>query len=149
MMPRLILSILALTLAAGAALAADGQAVFQHRDDTMKQLGKPFYLTIGRAAKGSRPIDAETVSAAEAVATTAKSIEPGLFAAGSNVGASKMKPEIFAAPERVAAIIADVRAAVARLPDAAKSGDKATLAAAYAAAADACAACHKAFRTED
>jgi cytochrome c556 len=139
---------LALTLIAAAA-AADGTAVFEKRTDTMKQLGKPFYLTLGRAAKGSQPIGPETVAAAETVTALAKALQPDLFAPGSDVGGSKIKPEIFTQPERVVALTDAVRAAVAELVPAAQSGDKAKLSAAFAAASQACAACHKAFRTED
>jgi cytochrome c556 len=135
-------------LAAGG-IALDGQAVFEKREDTMKQLGKPFYLTIGRAAKGSQPLGPDTVAAAETVASLTQALQPELFATGSNVGGSKIKPEIFQQPERVVALTAEVRAAVAKLVPAAQSGDKATLAAAFATASQACAACHKAFRIED
>src|SRR5277367_5923465 len=86
-----------------AAAAADGQAVFEKRADTMKQLGKPFYLTLGHAAKGSQPLGPDVVAAAETVATLTATLQTDLFAAGSDVGGSKIKPEIFTQPERVAA----------------------------------------------
>jgi cytochrome c556 len=140
---------LALVLIVGATAALDGQAVFEKRVDTMKQLGKPFYLTLGRAAKGSQPIGPDTVAAAETVAALAKTLQPDLFAPGSDVGGSKIKPEIFAQPERVVALTDAVRAAVAPLVPAAQSGDQAALSAAFGAASQACAACHKTFRTED
>jgi cytochrome c556 len=147
-MPQRLLIALALIVAA-TAQAADGQAVFEKRADTMKQMGKPFYLSIGRVVKGTQPLGPDTVSAAETVAGLAKGLEPALFAPGSAVGATKMKPEIFTEPERVAALTAQVREAVAKLVPAAQSGDKAALAAAYGAANEACLACHKAFRLED
>jgi cytochrome c556 len=136
-------------IVAATAQAADGQAVFEKRVDTMKQMGQPFYLSIGRAAKGTQPLGPDTVSAAETVTTLANTLGPALFAPGSNVGATKMKPEIFQEPERVAALTAQVRAAVAKLVPAAQSGDQAALAAAWRAANEACATCHKAFRLED
>jgi len=140
---------LALALIAVTAAAADGQAVFEKRADAMKQLGKPFYLTIGRAAKGSQPLGPDTVAAAETVAALAKTLQPDLFAPGSDVGGSKIKPEIFQQPERVVALTDAVRTAVAQLVPAAQSGDRAALSAAFGVASQACAACHKAFRTED
>jgi cytochrome c556 len=140
---------LALALIAVTAAAADGQAVFEKRADTMKQLGKPFYLTIGRAARGSQPLGPDTVAAAETVAALAKTLQPDLFAPGSDVGGSKIKPEIFQQPERVVALTDAVRTAVAQLVPAAQSGDQAALRAAFGVASQACAACHKAFRTED
>ena len=142
--------VLALGLTVGAAAqAADGEAVFAQRLDTMKALGKPFYLGLGRVAKGSTPLGPDTVTAADTVASLAAKIEPGLFAPGSIVGASHMKPAIFDDPARVAALTEQVRAAVAKLPAAAKSGDQAVLAAAYAAANQACVACHKDFRIDE
>jgi cytochrome c556 len=140
---------LAAALLGGAAAAADGKAVFEKRTDTMKQLGKPFYLTLGRAARGSQPLGPDTVAAAQTVAALAATLQPDLFAPGSDVGGSKIKPEIFTQPERVAALIAEVRQAVMPLVPAAQSGDQAALAAAFGTASQACAACHKAFRTEE
>jgi len=146
---NLSIAVAALALVVATAQALDGQAVYEKRADTMKQLGKPFYLTLGRAVKNSQPIGPDIVAAAETVAELAKTLQPDLFAPGSDVGGSKIKPEIFKQPERVAALIDAVHAAVAQLVPAARSGDKAALGAAFGAAAQACAACHKAFRTED
>jgi cytochrome c556 len=140
---------LSLALIATAAAAADGTAVFEKRADTMKQLGKPFYLTLGRAAKGSQPLGPDIVAAAETVATLAKTLQPDLFAPGSDVSGSKIKPEIFQQPERVVALTDAARAAAAQLVPAARSGDQTALRTAFATASQACAACHKAFRTED
>ncbi|HUA54391.1 MAG TPA: cytochrome c [Candidatus Sulfotelmatobacter sp.] len=139
----------ALAGAAFAADTADGQAVFAKRADTMKQMGKPFYLTIGRAVRAGKPPDPDIADAAKTVAGLAQNLTPALFAPGSAVGATKMKPEIFQDPARVAGLTDQARAAVAKLEAAAEGGDKDALAAAYHAAADACAACHKAFRNED
>ena len=140
--------LLALGIAAGA-LAEDGKAVFEKRESTMKQMGKPFYLTLGRAVKAGKAPDPEIVGAAETVAGLAKNLEPALFAPGSDVGGTKMKPAIFKEPDKVAALSAAARDAVARLTAAAQSGDKEALATAYRAAAEACASCHKAYRAED
>jgi len=140
---------LALALSATTGAVADGKAVFEKRIDTMKQLGKPFYLTLGRAAKGSQPLGPDIVAAAETVAALAKTLQPDLFAPGSDVGGSKIKAEIFQQPERVVALTDAARAAAAQLVPAAQSGDQAALRAAFATASQACAACHKAFRTDD
>ena len=148
-MPRRLVLLLALLAAAAAHAADDGKAVFERREDTMKQMGKPFYLGLGRVVKGTQPFGPETVAAAETVASLAQRIEPALFAPGSDVGGTKMKPDIFKDPARVAELARQAREAVARLPAAAASGDKAQLATAYGAANEACLACHKAFRNED
>ncbi len=132
--------------AAALAQPVDGKGVFAHRVDVMKQLGKPFYLVLRRVAKGTVPFGPETAEAADEVQRLAPEIAPALFSAGSDVGGSKIKPEIFGQPERVATLSRSVQEAVARLTAAAKSGDQAALAAAYEAANDACMTCHNAFR---
>ena len=69
-----------------------------------------------------------------------------LFPAGSDVGESRIKPEIFSAQPRVETLVQDVRAAVERLVPATKSGDKGMIAGAYQAVDQACEACHRDFR---
>ena len=136
---------LALTIGA-AAWAAGGNPVYEKREETMKQLGKPFYISIGRVVRGTAEFGPDTVTAAEQVAALTKLIELGLFAPGSDGGSSKMKPEIFAASERVIQLTAAVQDSANRLVLAAKSGDKAAVAAAFKMASDACAACHNDYR---
>jgi cytochrome c556 len=139
----------ALLALVAAAPAEDGAAAFARRQDTMKHLGRPFYLGIGRVVKGTAPYGADTVSAAETLASLAGTLDQTLFPPGSNVGESKIKPEIFSAKEQVDQLIAAVKTATARLVPAVKTGDKAAIAAAYASVNDACSACHKKFRTEE
>jgi cytochrome c556 len=42
-----------LTVVVYAASPEDGQAAFQRREDTMKRMGRPLYLGIGRVVKGT------------------------------------------------------------------------------------------------
>jgi cytochrome c556 len=125
--------------------ADDAQTAFEHREDTMKRMGRAFYTTIGRVVRGKAELDQKTVEAAETIVTLAPTI-PTLFPAWSNIGDSKMKPEITTAGPRVSEIVAGVRKAADGLLAAAKSGDKAALAAAYKIQDDACEACHRDFR---
>src|ERR1700751_2715650 len=111
----------ALLALAIAAPAADGKAAFERRQDTMKRMGRPFYLGIGRVVKGTAAYGPDTVSAAETVATLAATLDRSLFPPGSNVGDSKMRPEIFATGEHVDQLIAAVQAAVVKLVPAVKS----------------------------
>ena len=129
--------------------SADGKAVFARREDTMKRMGRPLYLGIGRVVKGTTPYGPDTATAAETVASLASTLDRTLFAPGSNVADSKIKPAIFAAGDQVDQLIAAVQTATSRLVPAVKSGDKAAIAAAYTAAADACNACHTKFREEE
>jgi cytochrome c556 len=71
-----------------------------------------------------------------------------LFPPGSDVDGSRIKPAIFAAAEHVDQLIAAVKAATAQLVPPVKSSDKAAIAAAYDAVANACNACHTEFRKE-
>jgi cytochrome c556 len=142
---------------AGALLAAatqaappeDGKAAFERREDTMKHMGRPFYLGIGRVVKGTTAYGPDTVTAAETVATLASTLNRTLFPPGSDVAESKIKPEIFAANDHVDQLIAAVKTATKQLVPAVKTGDKAAISAAYTAVYNACNACHKEFRREE
>src|ERR1700755_754791 len=137
-----------LMIAAHGASLEDGKAVFARREDTMKHMGRPFYLGIGRVVKGTAAYGPDTVTAAETVAAVASTLDRSLFPPGSDVTESKIKPEIFAANDHVDQLIAAVQAATAKLVPAVKTGDKAAITVAYTAVADACSACHKEFRKE-
>ena len=139
-------------LLAGAVRGAsldDGKAAFEHREDTMKHMGRPLYLGIGRVVKGTAAYGPDTVTAAETVASLAATLDRNLFPLGSNVAESKIKPEIFAAGDDVDQLIAAVQTATAKLVPAVKTGDKAAITAAYTAVADACNACHMEYRKEE
>jgi len=138
-----------LTIAVHGASLEDGKAAFEHREDTMKRIGRPLYLGIGRVVKGTTPYGPDTVTAAETVSSLASTLDRTLFPPGSNVAESKMRPEIFAANEHVDQLIAAVRSAAGQLVPAVKTGDKATITAAYTAVANACNACHMEFRKEE
>jgi len=93
----------------------DGKAAFERREDTMKHMGRPLYLGIGRVVKGTAAYGPDTVTAAETVAALAATLNRNLFPPGSNVAESKIKPEIFAADDHVDHLIAAVQTATARL----------------------------------
>jgi len=135
--------------AVGSASLDNGKTAFEHREDTMKHMGRPLYLGIGRVVKGTAAYGPDTVTAAETVAALAATLDRSLFPPGSDVNGSKIKPEIFAAGDHVDQLIAAVQTATAKLVPAVKTGDKAAITAAYAAVADACNACHKEFRKEE
>src|ERR1700738_36351 len=46
----------------------EGKAAFERREDTMKRIGRPLYLGIGRVVKGTVAYGPGTVGAAETVA---------------------------------------------------------------------------------
>jgi cytochrome c556 len=138
-----------LTVVVYAASPEDGKAAFERREDTMKHMGRPFYLGIGRVVKGTAAYGPDTVTAAETVASLASTLDRSLFPPGSDVDGSKIKPEIFAARDYIDQLIAAVQTATAKLVPAVKTGDKAEITAAYTAVANACNACHTEFRKEE
>ena len=140
---------LSATAALPAETANDGKAVFARRQDTMKRMGRPLYLGIGRVVKGKAPYGPDTVAAAETVAALAGALDRTLFAPGSNVAESKIKPEIFAASDHVDQLIVAVQTAAGKLVPAIKTGDQAEITSAYNAVANACNDCHTAFRKEE
>jgi cytochrome c556 len=123
----------------------DAPAAFDHRVDTMKRMGRALYVTIGKVVRGKAELGPDMVEAAETIVTLSATI-PTLFPPGSNVGDSRVRPEIFSAGPRVEELAAGVQHAAAALAAAVKSGDKAALAAAYKAQDEACEACHRDFR---
>ena len=127
----------------------DGKAAFERREDTMKRMGRPLYLGIGRVVKGTVAYGPETVVAAETVAALASTLDRSLFPPGSDVAESRIKPEIFTAADRVDQLIVAVKSATVQLVPAVKTGDKAAITAAYDTVADACNACHAKFRKEE
>ena len=138
-----------LTVAVYAASPVDGQAAFQRREDTMKRMGRPFYVGIGRVVKGTAAYGPDTITAAETVASLANTLDRTLFPPGSDVAESKIKPEIFFANDHVDQLIAAVKTATAQLVPVVESGDKAAITAAYTVVNNACNGCHTEFRKEE
>jgi cytochrome c556 len=144
-----IAGVSALSAPALDAAPEEGKAAFERREDTMKHLGRPLYLGIGRVVRGTAAYGPDTVTAAETVASLASTLDRSLFPPGSDVAESRIKPEIFTASDRVDQLIAAVKSATVELVPAVKTGDKAAITAAYEAVADACNACHTRFRKEE
>jgi cytochrome c556 len=137
-----------LTTVGYAASPLTGKDAFALRDDTMKRMGRAFYLGIGRVVKGTAEFGPATVTAAETVAALAATIAT-LFPPGSDDPDSRMKPEIFAAKEDVDRLVGTVQSAVGGLVAAVKGTDKEAIAAAYRGVNDACESCHTRFRKSE
>src|ERR1700741_1059029 len=84
-----------LTIAVHGASVEDGKAAFERREDTMKRMGRPLYLGIGRVVKGTAAYGPDTVAAAETVASLASTLDRTLFPPGSDVAESKLQPAVF------------------------------------------------------
>src|SRR5258706_12541835 len=72
------ISALLMTAVYGASLE-DGKAVFERREDTMKHMGRPLYLGIGRVVKGTAACGPDTVTAAETVPSLAGTLNRSLL----------------------------------------------------------------------
>src|SRR3984893_1130795 len=127
----------------------DGTAIFERREDTMKHMGRPLYIGIGRVVKGTAAYGPDMVTAAETVASLASTLDRTLFPLGSDVAESKIKPELFSAKDHVDQLIVAVKTATAQLVPVVESADKAAITAAYTAVNNACNACHTEFRKEE
>src|SRR6185437_939839 len=97
-----------LIIAAHGASLEDGKAVFARREDTMKDMGRPRFLGLGRVVKGTAAYGTDTVTAAETVASLASTLDRRLFLPRSDVAESKIKPAIFGAGDHVDQLIARV-----------------------------------------
>jgi cytochrome c556 len=137
----------AAVLVAGSVLAQDGKAAFEKRRDTMKEIGRVFYVGIGRVVKGRAEYGPDTVVAAETVARLVPTIS-SLFPSGSNVEGSKMKPAIMEAPDKVTQLVAALQAITPGFVSGVKSGDRTRMAASYTAMNKACDACHDDYRAD-
>ena len=104
------ISALLMTAVYGASLE-EGKAVFERREDTMKHMGRPLYIGIGRVVKGTAAYGPGTVTAAETVASLASTLNRTLFLPGSDVAESKIKPAIFGAGDHVDQLIVGVQTA--------------------------------------
>jgi cytochrome c556 len=134
-------------LLATSVLALDGKAAFENRRDTMKEMGRAFYVGVGRVVKGRAEYGPDTIVAAETVARLVPTLG-GLFTPGSDVEGSKMKPAILTAPDKVKQLVAALEAATPGFVADVKSGDKARMSASYATMNQACDACHNDYRAE-
>jgi cytochrome c556 len=137
----------AAVLLATAVLAEDGKAAFEKRRDAMKEIGRAFYVGVGRVVKGRTEYGPDTVVAAETVARLAQNVGT-LFPPGSNVEDSKMKPAILAVPDKVTQLVAALQAATPGFVADVKSGDKERIATGYATMSKACDACHDDYRAD-
>ena len=91
------ISALLMTAVYGASLE-DGKAVFERREDTMKHMGRPLYLGIGRVVKGTAAYGPDTVTAAETVASLASTLNRTLFLPGVRMWRRARSNRRFSAP---------------------------------------------------
>ena len=140
-----------LSMAAAATLATSVQVVAHLDDKEPMQSYRQSYFTlvamnfgpIGAMVKGEMPWDdARLKTFANELAALGSMDVSRAFAAGSERGTTRAKPEIWDNQDDFKAKLEDMRAALAGLQVAAGSGDKKIIAEATGAAGKACTACH-------
>lgn len=135
---------LGLTLAGmiGAAAAQDPVA---HRQEEMKGFGKNMGA-VKAAVIDKKGTLADAAAAAQHIAGDAPHI-PSWFPAGSGQGNTRALPVIWEKPDEFAAKAKNMGELAAKLEAAARGGDQAAAAAAFATLGkDGCGACHSVFR---
>jgi cytochrome c556 len=150
-MPRLSAALGAVVYITGlmavtiAATPKEDRAAYMHRKDVMKDLGRNFYVGIGKVVSGELKYGPETVTAAEETVRIIPTLGT-LFQPGSDLPESHLKSNLFANRARADATIEDVKKQAVGLVPAVKTGDKDKIATAYQAVYDACNSCHTEFR---
>ncbi len=147
--------IASLTLAAAAlAVAAPASAQFAKPEDAIKYRQSALFVMaqhfgrIGAMANGRVPFDAKAAADnAEVVADMAKLPWAG-FVAGSDKGATKAKPEIWAEQAKFKEASDKLVAESTKLAAAAKTGNLDAVKTAFGATAGTCKACHDAYRNQ-
>ena len=147
--------IASLTLAAAAlAVAAPASAQFAKPEDAIKYRQSALFVMaqhfgrIGAMANGRVPFDAKAAADnAEVVADMAKLPWAG-FVAGSDKGATKAKPEIWAEQAKFKETSDKLVAESTKLAAAAKTGNLDAVKTAFGATAGTCKACHDAYRNQ-
>lgn len=133
-------------LVAGAAHAANDQAVVKYRQAVMKghgaHLGAMFQIVKGGAGSPE-----QLAAHAHGLHEVSKMIVPA-FAQRTEGGKTEAKPEIWDDADGFKAKAADMEKAAAQVVAAAESGDQAAVGNALVAAGDGCKACHKEYRVK-
>jgi cytochrome c556 len=136
------------TMAAPAsAQFAKPEDAIKYRQSALSVMGTHFGR-IGAMASGRAPFDAKVAAEnADIVADMAKLPWAG-FAAGTDKGNTKAKPEIWAEQARFKESSDKMIAETAKLAAAAKTGNLDSIKTAFAATAGTCKSCHDAFRNQ-
>ncbi|OHX11383.1 cytochrome C [Chromobacterium sphagni] len=135
---------MAATLIASQTIAADP---ISQRKDALKQY-KPVIGAMGKMVKGDTPYNKDEFAklASQLEALSQKPWQ--YFPAGSGVGKTDARPEIWSKPADWQKAIDNHQAATANLKQVAQAGDLAAVKKAFADTQQTCKACHKDFRKD-
>lgn len=145
-------AVAAATLALFAAFPAAAQ--FAKPTDAVKYRESAFKLMathfgrINAMAQGKVPFDAKAAQANAEVLSVLAKLPWEAFPAGSNVGNTEAKPEVWSQPDKFKAGAQQLMDNVAKLDAAAKAGSLDQLKAAAGAVGKSCKSCHEAFKKD-
>jgi len=143
---------LAAALAASVLLATPAMAQFQKAEDAIKYrkaaltvMGSHF-TRLGAMANGRVPFDPAAAASSAAIVETMSKLPWEGFGAGTDKGDTRAKPEIWTEQAKFNDAAQTMQVEVAKLGEAAKTGNLDAVKAAFGGAAQSCKACHDAFR---
>lgn len=140
--------ILAGAIALGAAASASADQI-EDAIDSRKAVFKLFKANVGpmgAMAEGKIPFDKEAFAKRAANLSVLADMPWEYFIAGSDKGDTKAKPAVWSKSANFKAEVEKFQAAVAKLAQAAKSGDENAMKAEFGAAAKTCKSCHSDFK---
>jgi cytochrome c556 len=148
--------LLAPVVAAACLTALPAAAQFQKSEDAIKYRQSAFTLIanhfgrVGAMAQGRIPFDAAAAARDAALAASLSTLPFTAFGEGTDMGRpNRAKPEIWSRSADFQAKAKDMQAALAKLDDAAKTGDQGAIRTAAGAVGGACKACHDDYRAEN
>lgn len=137
---------LAAVFPAAAQFQKPGDAV-KYRESAFKLMAAHF-SRINAMAQGKVPFDAKAVQANADVLTVLAKLPWDAFPAGSNVGNTEAKPEVWSQPDKFKAGAQQLMEAVGKLDAAAKSGNLDQIKAAAGETGKSCKSCHDTFKKD-
>lgn len=137
---------------AALALAAPAMAQFKNAEDSIKYRKATFTVMgqhfgqIGAMVNGRTPFDAQKAKDDAALVRSLSQLPWAAFGAGTDVGETKAKPEIWKEQAKFKAAADSAMGELSKLDAAAKTGNLDQIKVAFGAAAQSCKACHDAYR---
>ena len=140
------------TMIVAFAFAAPALAQFKNAEDSIKYRKAAFTVMgqhfgqIGAMVNGRTPFDAQKAKDDAALVRSLSQLPWAAFGAGTDVGETKAKPEIWKEQAKFKAAADSAMGELSKLDAAAKTGNLDQIKVAFGAAAQSCKACHDAYR---
>lgn len=140
------------TMIVAFAFAAPALAQFKNAEDSIKYRKAAFTVMgqhfgqIGAMVNGRVPFDAQKVKEDAALVRSLSQLPWAAFGAGTDMGETKAKPEIWKEQAKFKAAAETAMGELSKLDAAAKTGNMDQVKVAFGAAAQSCKACHDAYR---